>query len=658
MNQQLKIEFRKTQLFFNQDEDSPIIVTCVDGIPTYEPGTLSPNDYIDVTEDTEGLDKLKLSWSASTTGTDTTQPVAGANDLGSNFQKGISVELTFKGAAFQFIFDWLMTDPCQLVNSVQVKITDVECGKEYRLFEIKVDNIVFAPYDNPCIVSVPLRERDDVIHVFNKTIVEDDWQGWFNSQGTAVKEHPTFMFVQEKRPKFMLVSMAAIMYIAGMLSTGVMIALTAGKDWIHKVLGITYFCPAPLIRDYIQNICDKYGFTHNTIFDDIPENDYRNLCLFFPVTTDYNNYDGFTSPSNLFIWDNRTGYPFSFFLDKLKVVFNAEWYCTPNNELIFQHKSYFEQLTPLIDFTAPGAIPIYGFEYTFNGNKKPAYGEYHYKPDPNDLCNSDLKWRYDDIVDFDGPANNTMLEGNVQKQFDFAATSFMYDGSFGDFIKESVEVARLIAIGAVFIGLVEILVATNFITAAISAALVSLGYIITNGYVNNFFNSPDLKGAVRVSNNNINVPRLLLWDGESMNAAKVYARPDAPDINPYYNIDTVDYYTEHKTYEGDQNFGTDVTDIYNYPMYLDANYKENLYDRFHEVDNSLKNPVINQTWTGTIDLCCSNLDLLGVWDGDFIKIGAVVILEKRGDRLIKGRITNIDPDYSIGQIVLKGNVLK
>jgi hypothetical protein len=531
----------------------------------------------------------------------------------------------------------------------------LECDRQLRLFEIKLDNVQYSPFDDPCIVDIPLRERDDVIHVFNKTIVEDDWQGWFNSTGAGVKDHPSFMFIQEKRPKFMLVSMTAIVYIAGMLSTGILVALTIGKEWIRKILGIAYFNPSPLIRTCIENICTKYGFTFNTIFDE--GEDYENLCIFFPVTTDESNYDGFDATNNKFFWENRTGYPFSFFLDKLKVVFNAEWYCTPNNELVFQNKSYFENLAPIYDFTAPGAVRVYNFKYTFNGKKKPAYGDYSYKPDSNDLCNSDLKWRYNDIVDFDGPANNLMLEGNVTKSFDFSATSFMYDGSFGDFIKDAVEIARLIAIGAVFIGIVEILVATNFITAAISAALVSLGYFFTNEYVNQFFNDERLKGAIRVSNNNINMPRLLLWDGESMTRAKVVSVVD-PVVNPYYNIDNIDYYAEHPTLEGDQNFGTDVVDIYNYPMYVDAFYKDNLFDRFHEIDNSLRNPVINQTWECFIDLCCSIADILGLWDGDFIRIGAVVVLEDRGGRLIKGRITDIEPDWQSGQIHLQGVVIK
>ncbi len=658
MTNKLTISLRHTQLYYNNDPLQPIIYECdADQNPVYVPGTVTQPDFIDFTEFTQGLDKFKTTWKASVSGQAANNSTAGATDLGSNYQKGVSAELIFTGPAFQFIYDHLMNSPCQILNSIQVQITDVDCQRSFRLFEIKVDNITYRRYDEPCIVNVALRELDDVIHVFNKTIIEDDFQNWFNSTGTSVKEHPAFMFIQEKRPKFLLIGLAAVIYVCGMLSTGILVALTVGKEWIRKVLGVCYFNPSPLIRTYIENICTKYGYTFNTMFDDLPENVYKNLCLFFPVTTDVREFENYDSSTNAFLWDNRTAYIFSNFLDKLKLVFNAEWYCTPNKELVFQPKAYFNSQAVLYDFTAPGAYPLYNYETSFNGNKKPAYGDYRYTIDPNDLCSSDLKWRYNDIVDFDGKQNNTMLEGNVTKQFDFAATSFMYDGSFGDFIKDSVEVARLIAIGAVLVGLIELLTLTNPLTAALTAALVTVGYVLTNDFVNNFFASEVLGGAVRVSNNNINVPRLLLWDGESMTRAKV-AFVENPEINPFYNVDNVDYYTEHPTLEGEQNFGTDITKIYNYDMYVDANYKGNLYDRFHELDNSLKNPEINQDFTADIDFCCTTGEVFGIFEPDFVKIGAIVIVENRDGRLIKARLTEITPDYDKGMINLKGRLLK
>jgi hypothetical protein len=663
MKNGLSISFRQKQLYLDQDPLDPIVVQCnLDGTAEYVPGVVPVPNWVDMTEHTEGLEKFKLSWSAIT-GDAVESGVDERSSSGSNYQKGLSADLRFTDAAFQFIYDWLMTNPCQILNSVEVLIRDNICAKEYRIFEIKCENIDYAPTDEPCIVFMPLREGDDTIHAFQKTIIEDNWQGWFNQDGTSTKDHPTFQMIIEKKPKFFLAVNTALIYIAGMLSAGILIALNEGKRWISRCLGFTYFCPSPLIRDYIENICDKYGFTFDTIFDDDPANPYRDLCFFWPASTSMKNFEGgdYSAPSTKFIWDNRSVLPFTKFLDQLKAVFNAEWYVTPNAELIFKHVSFFDNQAPLYDFTAPGADQLHKLRYRFNGIKKPAYGDYAYIIDPQDTCSNELKWRYNDIVDFDGPANNPMLEGKVSKTFEFGSTSFHNDGSSEDFLQEGIELGRLIAIGAVLVGLGNIFLAANPITVAVVIGLLTLGYTVTNGYVNNYFNNADLNGMVRLSSSEINQPRLLLWDRTTpLDEAKV-VYTGFPAVNPRYNPDAVPYYDEHPTYDGAGGVftpGGSVERVYNYPMYVDAKYTQNLYDRFHEYDNPLVNPTINQDWEGEVDLCCDWLDRLGVWNNTFARIGAVVILEKRGTRLIKGRITNFEVDYDLGRINLKGNVLK
>lgn len=658
MQNRLRIYFRHKQLYKDQDVLQPIIVQCnVDGTAEYVPGLVDQHDWTEMTKDTEGLEDFDLSWQAQTESYG--ENVSEVSASGSNYSKGLSVELRFFGAAFNFIESWLMLNPCQSLNSVEVKVTDTDCQKNYRVFELKLDNTEYAPYDEPCIVSMPLREKDDVWHSFQKTIIEDNWQNWFNKEGTSVKTFPTFSYIVEKKPKFILAFFVVLIYLVGMLSAGILIALSDGKRWIRRSLGFTYFCPAPRLNEYIQNICSKFGYTFNTIFDDVPGNPYRDVCLFWPASSSYKNFDDFDSPDTRFIWDNRTVLSFSKFLNQLKKVFNAEWYVTPNNELVFQHKSYFDNLTPIYDFTLPNTDELTNLVYSFNGKKKPAYGDYQYRIDPQDTCSNEVKWRYNAIVDFDGDKDNPLLEGHVDKSFDFAATAFNHDGSSEDFIKEAVTLGRLVAVGALLVGLTQLFIATGGFTVAIAAALLATGYAVTNGYVNDFFDNPELNGIVRVAASEINVPRLLMYDRDSPeNKARVVKIDVPPAPNPYYNPTLRDYYTEHPTYEQPGYFGTVVTEIYNYPMFVEEMYFGNLYDQFHEYDNPLKNPVINQTWKGNVDLCCEWLDRLGVWENDFVKIGGVVILENRNGRLIKGRITEIKPSYKTGRINLSGDVMK
>jgi hypothetical protein len=652
----LTIAFKQKQLYYRFDYTKPYVVSCdVDNIASYPDGIVLRGAWEDMTEWTEGLDKLKLNWHA--TGGESE---GAGNDLGSNYQKGISAELKFTGPAFEFIYEWLMTSPCQVLNAVDVLITDVDCGRAFRVFEIKADNIKYAPFDEQCIVTMVLRERDDNIHVFQKTIIEDDWQQWFNSDGTGVKDHPSFMFVVEKRPKFFLSVLVALGYVIGILSGGVALLFEGFKEWLRKLIGVCYFSPSPLIRTYIENICMKYGFTWNTMFD--AGNPYENVCLFFPTQKDHHNFDGFDADTNLFDWDNRTGLAFSLFLDKLKKVFNAEWYITPNNKLVFQPKSYFNNLSPIYDFTQPGAYPLYNFFYEFNGNKKPAYGDYQYKIDPQDACSNDLKWRYNSIVDYDGLIDNPMLEGHVTKDFDYACTSFMYDGATEDFLEAAIKLGRIVAS-------VTVVLFISYLIAAFLAGVLTVGgaialdvalfggYALINGWFNDFFGNEKLRGAVRVASNNINIPRLLLWNGDSMTRAKVIS-VISPEQVPYYNFEGTDYYTQHPAFDADPGyFGSSVVDIYNYPMFIDEKFSLNLYDRFHELDNPNKNPEINQDWEGDVDFCCPLGDLLGIWEGDYIKIGAKLILENRNGRIIMGRITEIEVDYDKGNIHLRGIVL-
>src|SRR5690606_2306751 len=149
MKNRLTIAFRQKQLLLDQDPLQPVVLQCNgDGSVEYIPGTVPRPNWVDMTEFTEGLDKVKLSWSAVTE--DAESGNNGTNELGSNYQKGLSVELRFFDDAFHYIYDWLMTLECQTLNSIEVRITDNDCGKNFRIFEIKTDNLEYAPEDEPC----------------------------------------------------------------------------------------------------------------------------------------------------------------------------------------------------------------------------------------------------------------------------------------------------------------------------------------------------------------------------------------------------------------------------------------------------------------------------------------------------------------------------
>jgi hypothetical protein len=101
------------------------------------------------------LKKYPLSWDKTNTSDTTT-----TSKDGSNYDKGITSELMFFDLAFQFVFEWLVSSECGILNAVEVKIVDLIAGGEYRIFEIKSDNLDWAPFDEPCIFHIKLREQD------------------------------------------------------------------------------------------------------------------------------------------------------------------------------------------------------------------------------------------------------------------------------------------------------------------------------------------------------------------------------------------------------------------------------------------------------------------------------------------------------------------
>jgi hypothetical protein len=85
----------------------------------------------------------------------------------------------------------------------------------------------------------------------------------------------------------------------------------------------------------------------------------------------------------------------------------------------------------------------------------------------------------------------------------------------------------------------------------------------------------------------------------------------------------------------------------------------NLYPELHDkIDNPLKSLATHQTFDMDTDLCCEMLDLLGVWENDFARIGFFIKIESRPGYDVLGRLEHFDIDYDNEQISLKGRVFK
>lgn len=658
MNGRFQIFLRRRQNKYSNPSTGltyNVIVQCNDltGYSEYVPGDVD-NTWYDFTNFIEDAEKLSLSWDKVNSGTSTNSET---NQDGSNYDKGISTNLMFFDDAYKFIYDWLLTNECQILNAVEVKIVDLIAGGTYRIFEIKNDNIEYAPIDEPCQFNIKLREQDSTWHCVHKTFIWDNWQHWF--EDSSVKTHPCFLTCIEPRPRLVnSVRMALSLFY----HTAPVISRTSTLDNdARRILNADRFVDSPLIRTYIENVAGKCGLSMDTIFDEGQH--WENLCLFYPQAgyMHESSEDSIISPSLSYHFDNRWLVTIADLLDKLKIVFAAEWYVTPSNTIVFKYKKDLIDLLPIYDFTAPGSEPIYELRYTFNGDKKPAYGRYEYQTDGSDLASQEVSTIYNDIIDYDGPQNNPMLEGSVTKNFEFAPTGFVRDGRSKDYMALLIEDGR---VGALILIIFATIIAFVLLVSAhpVAAAILG-GYFLvwgieiqtqSNNLRGDFVNNPVYSGAVRLTSEQVLTPRLILWDGVSKSRAKAEALHTLPTPNAYYNPNLTAYNVKNRI---DQDNPSLV--LYNYPLYFDADFTGNLFDNYHdEIDNPLKSKESHQEAKWNVDLCTTMLNLFGVFQEQYAVIGKVVKLEQRNGYSIFVRIGNINVDYENNKINLKGTVLR
>ncbi len=171
---------------------------------------------------------------------------------------------------------------------------------------------------------------------------------------------------------------------------------------------------------------------------------------------------------------------------------------------------------------------------------------------------------------------------------------------------------------------------------------------------NHFVDDSTYTGAVRLTSQQTLTPRLLLWDGVDIKRAKVVKRDQVPVPNLYYNPTAIPYQDRNTI-----NVDNPYYKVYNYPLYFDGEFKDNMYDNYHEViDNPLKSKESHQNSKFYVDLCEDMLRLFGVFENSYIVIGKVVKVEHRDNYDIYVRISNVAVDYDQERINITGKVLR
>jgi hypothetical protein len=114
-------------------------------------------------------------------------------------------------------------------------------------------------------------------------------------------------------------------------------------------------------------------------------------------------------------------------------------------------------------------------------------------------------------------------------------------------------------------------------------------------------------------------------------------------------------------YTVQEYFGIDFyarpAELCNYPMFFNSKFTENIYDFLHWIDDTRINPSTSREWTLKIELCCEDLQRLGVLnDASDIKLLGKVILPTQFYN--EGKIKEITVDYDSSNEIGKNISLK
>lgn len=658
----LRIFLRHLQMF--DEKNNPIYYngTNPNNLQVIQ-GLVPQTEWIEFTEDVEDLETLDFSWRLKESGS--------SGKGASNVDRGSSGEMTFTNKAYKFVMHWLNEHPASALNGIEVMIkTD---SGIFRDWVIKNDGLEYCDTDT-CRISLSMRQKDDVYSCIQTTMITDNHSGMFSGK----YEHPRFAYCNEFRPAGVLTALFSLVALVGFIAlvlafpihlvikvvrmiVGAVKWLSRGIRRFHgelkeaekatsprgmqntfvKLLIAISGCgrehPAPLIRDYISNVCAKCGIQvtpHSaSIFFD-PKSDYYNLTMLSAETKKGIKDD---NHSEYWIPDNDPLLTLDMLLDKLKPLFNAEWKIR-NNTLYFHRHDEDDKKEFIYDFiNADKNLIIDGICYSWSERKKKAYARMGYVMDGFDNLTSDTKSRFNDIVEFNKPIN-PLLEGEDNKIVnDFCMARFRQDGIQEDYI-------------------------TDALKGMFAIVVISLGtaQIILHRFKDYLQGK---KGCLVMQNHTTMFPKLIIWDGKSKRNAKAKYwhtfNVNEPIPNPIYNDKP--YKEIHPEDERRDSYYNENCKLYNYPMSFDAKFTGNLYDRFHQIDDPRVNPPMNKKFKLKIPLCTADILKLGLYDdGDIKGLGAKVKLNA-GTYYKEGKITeinvNFDPTDKLGRYIeLKGIV--
>ena len=299
--------------------------------------------------------------------------------------KSYSNELTFYGDGYNILKAALIDDPNGFVGEVKAEIFDECCGKLVLDGIIRGDSIDWC--EPECWITAQVIEKTPELDCLKSTLIYDDHNFFLNRPQKKLR------YCVEMRPQFVteiLLQLYFILYlalipivfaVAGFIYAwqGIFyiicsaVCIIPGTDctqddcnqseitnpaalWTrvgelmeslsNRLIQCQWYHPTALVRDYIENVCDKCGLTFQSSILNDPASPYYNLLLFSaPVRKGYKPAD--TEPR--LIKDNLPIETVDTLMQRhLKPLFNARYWIV-DNVLIFERKDYFQNTNTWIE---------------------------------------------------------------------------------------------------------------------------------------------------------------------------------------------------------------------------------------------------------------------------------------------------------------------
>lgn len=448
--------------------------------------------------------------------------------------------------------------------------------------------------------------------------------------------------------------------------------------------------PAPLIRDYIQNVCDKCGvrvdastaplfFSQQITFDansgNVTQyNDYYNACYLEANVArgirrfkSLNALRGLPNNTDFYQVENRPILSLDQFLDKILPVFNHEW-SIYGGALYIDRKDKFsntggQHVLDLRFGTDDRAKIVEGICYEWNENKIPAFTEGVYTIDAADKPGNEAKDQQNGFVQFGDASKVKVFDGMMDKKTQFGAVKFRQDGASEDYIMDTMQVV----------------VNGSFLTPFMAGLMFDFVKPAFVEYADH---------AVLIQDETVSLSKIILWDGQSYENAKaakfLAAWPitgySNPDPNMQYNPNPDNWWGYHNPKTFVRGAGLTlppsqpgyylVTDfsgarewkvpalLPNYSMYFAPQFKGGLWDRFHWIDDPNKRAPALRTFKVKLELCCDLLQRLKLFgDGSSVVLGDKVYLPDNKEGVINQITVSYAPDNVLGMYVeIQGNV--